>query len=413
MKILIVDDDAPTRHLMEAVLEKMGHSSVFAKDGLDAWQILNATDINVVVCDWYMPRMNGIELCHHIRKSKSDSYIYFVLFTGRQSTSDLDVAMEAGADDFLHKPVTAKDMGACLKVARRILSLEAKLKARNRDLETANKQLSHYQARLKSELSAAAYIQKSLLPATEPVNLPVEIAWDTVPTEELAGDFLGYYPLDDRHLGFYVADVSGHGIPAAMLSVHIAKSLSPEIRKDSIVRRVDEVSSLKNSGAAQYQIRNPKEVAETLNAHFPESEGDMYLTLIYGFIDTTTGKGVLCQAGHPYPYILRKDGCIERLGQGGFPIGLLENADYDQIRFQLAPGDSLILYTDGITECFNPKRQAFGEHRLIESLSSAPGQHAKQLLDSVKTHVTDWRAQGNQNANLEDDASLLVLKLTD
>ncbi len=429
MRILLVDDDLPTRRLIDAMLKNMGYETLHANDGVQAWEILQQGDISFVISDWRMPQMDGVELCRKLRAAQWDHYVYVVLFTGRDQTDDLVVAMEAGADDFLTKPVKARELKVRIEAGRRVLSLEESLNARNRELQQVNQALEVSQKRIRKDLRAAAGIQQNLLPQAALSCLPVELAWDLTPAEELAGDIFNFYPLDEHHLGFYLVDVAGHGIPAAMLSVHLAKTLSAEPRPDSLVRLSrEEWGPARKTGRGFFQglnrrikgssgrpdkrYREPQEVAARLNRNFQGDDRSMlYFTMIYGVLDTRDGTGTLCQAGHPYPMICRRDGSVQCLGFGGFPIGLVPEADYDQVDFQLNPGDRLLLYSDGITECFNDEKEAFGERRLAECFSDCGALSLGQTVERIKSRLSEWRQPANGETGMRDDASLLAIEM--
>lgn len=431
MRILLVDDDASTRRLLNAMLQKMGHEVVHANDGLEAWEILQHEQINFVLSDWLMPRMDGVELCRRLRAGDNQHYTYVVLFTGKDQDNDVVIAMEAGADDFLTKPVQAKELKVRIEAGRRVLSLEETLDTKNRELALVNDALEASQQRIQRDLQAAAAIQQDLLPKAPLDNFPVVLAWDFMPADELSGDIFNFYPLDNDHMGFYLADVSGHGVPAAMLSVYISKMLSAEPRPDSLVRLSEQekagdnatsgnflFGALNRRGQAQNResspaYREPKDVAARLNNQFQTTDDSLlYFTMIYGVLNTRTGKGTLCQAGHPYPMICRTDGSIQRLGEGGLPIGLMPDASFEQVDFQLYPGDRLLIYSDGITECSNPAKAHFGEQRLAECLTDCRSLSLQQTIEQVKFRLAEWHCSGEADLNLNDDASMLAIALS-
>lgn len=431
MRILLVDDDASMRRLLDAMLKKMGHQVVHANDGQEAWEILQHDQINFVLSDWLMPRMDGVELCRKLRASNRQHYTYVVLFTGKDQNDDVVVAMEAGADDFLTKPVQAKELKVRIEAGRRVLSLEETLNTKNRELGLVNEALEASQQRIQRDLQAAAAIQQDLLPKAPLDCFPVDLAWAFMPADELAGDIFNFYPLDDDHMGFYLADVSGHGVPAAMLSVHISRMLSAEPRPDSLVRLSEQEKAGSNvtggnflfdalNGRGQSEnkkssqtYREPKDVAARLNSQFQTSDDSMlYFTMIYGVLNTRTGQGSLCQAGHPYPMICRSDGSIQRLGEGGLPIGLMPDASFEQVEFQLHPGDRLLIYSDGITECFNPAKALFGEQQLAECLTDCRSHSLQQTVEQVKVRLAEWQCSGEADLNLNDDASMLAIELS-
>lgn len=428
MRILVVDDDITIRQYLSAMLEKWGFDVAQAEDGREAWDILQREPINFILSDWMMPQMDGVELCRRLRAADLPYYVYLILFTGKDQSDDLITALEAGADDFLTKPVDSKELRVRIKAGRRVLSLEEALHAKNRELRQANEELEASQQRTRRDLQAAARIQQDLLPRSGDTGLPVKLAWDLLPADELAGDIFNFFPLGPQQLGFYLIDVSGHGVPAAMLSVHLAKTLSAEPRPDSLVRLPGPESAPQTTGgggllgglglrkrtrnaAPTKTYRDPVEVVSRLNEHFQTNESSMvYFTMIYGVLDTVSGAGSLCQAGHPYPLICRRDGAIETLGEGGFPVGLVEDADYQAAPFQLAPGDRLLIYSDGITECFGADNEQFGEQRLGACLQASRLSSLQESIEQIKRSLRDWQQPVQGGAGFSDDISLLAIE---
>jgi sigma-B regulation protein RsbU (phosphoserine phosphatase) len=429
MRILLVDDDDSTRRLLDAMLTKMGHEVVHANDGMEAWKILQHDQINFVLSDWIMPRMDGVELCRRLRASDRTHYTYVVLFTGKDQDDDVVVAMEAGADDFLTKPVQANELKVRIESGRRVLSLEENLNKKNRELEFVNEALEASQQRILRDLQAAAAIQRNLLPQAPLDCFPVDLAWEFMPADELAGDIFNFYPLDDDHMGFYLADVSGHGVPAAMMSVHLSKTLSAEPRPDSLVRLSEPEKASDSAIGRNFLLsalncgdkvlnrksdpvyREPKDVAARLNSQFQTGDDSMlYFTMIYGVLNTRTGQGTLCQAGHPYPLICRNDGSVQRLGEGGLPIGLMLDASFEQVKFKLHRGDRLLVYSDGITEAMNPAKEPFGEDRLADCLTDYRSRSLQQTVEQVKFRLAEWHGSAETDFNLADDASMLAIE---
>jgi sigma-B regulation protein RsbU (phosphoserine phosphatase) len=367
-----------------------------------------------------MPQLDGVALCRRLRTAEFAHYIYVILLTGKDQIDDLIMALEAGADDFLTKPVNAKELRVRIKAGERVLHLEKALLAKNQELQQANRALEASQQRIRRDLQAAAKIQQDLLPHSQQTGLPIDLAWAFMPADELAGDIFNFYPLDERHLGFYLIDVSGHGIPAAMLSVHLARILSPEPRLDSQARLPpntleDTVAvGFSSPGRRRKPEKDPVKVMTRLNENFQADDRNMmYFTMIYGIIDARNGQGSLCQAGHPYPLICRGNGHHEWLGKGGFPVGLIPDADYEAVDFQLQPGDRLLLYSDGVTECFGPQKTPFGEKQLSEILSAARSSSLTAAIEQIKCALIDWNRQSPENKSsmsFSDDISLLAIE---
>ncbi|MBK5969433.1 MULTISPECIES: PP2C family protein-serine/threonine phosphatase [Thiorhodovibrio] len=422
MRILVVDDDAWMRQALVAMLNAWDYEPLEAADGEEAWAMLRQNPVSLVLCDWMMPKLDGVELCRRLRAADWPHYIYVILLTGKDQTADLIAAFEAGADDFHTKPVKAGELRVRIRAARRVLDLERALVARNGELQGMNRALAASQERIQRDLQAAAEIQRDLLPHSAALGLPVRLAWSLMPADELAGDSFNVFAFDERYLGFYVIDVSGHGVPAAMLSVHLARTLAPEPRPDSLVRR-PEAPAQKSPGRLRFGrgtnvsdaplYRAPVEVLTRLNQSLLDDDrGSLYFTMIYGILDTVTGQGELCQAGHPYPLICRADGQVEQLGEGGFPVGLLPDAEYDAVAFSLAPGERLLLYSDGATECFDAEQVAFGDDRLRAALAAGCEQPLERMVSGIEQALRDWQCQdaSTQAAGFGDDVSLLAIE---
>ncbi|RNE94506.1 PP2C family protein-serine/threonine phosphatase [Marichromatium sp. AB32] len=424
MKILVVDDEAWMRRTLSVMLQKWGHEVLEAADGEDAWTRLQHEPIGMAICDWVMPRLSGLELCHRLRAAGFSHYVYLILLTGKDQTEDIYTAFDAGADDFINKPVNAKELQVRIKAGERVLQLEQALKTKNTELSRVNEALQASQAHVQRDLDAAAAVQRSLLPASSETGLPLRLAWAMAPAEQLAGDIFNFFRLDERHLALYLIDVSGHGVPAAMFSVHLTQLLSPhpgtsgkaQLQPPTDSHPAVTVSSgfaTAKAIAPQESLTDPVAVVTRLNQGFQVHDRNMiYFTMVYAVIDTHTGKGSLCQAGHPYPLLDRREGRVETLGRGGLPVGLIPDADYEAVDFQLLPGDRLLLYSDGVTECFAPDRSPFGLERLAETLQLARGASLDDTILQIQEALERWRRPANgESPTLADDISMLAAEL--
>ena len=222
MDILVVDDDALSLRLLTALVEKLGHRVIAASDGLSAWEIYRQRECRVVISDWNMPGIDGIEFLTRIRTIGGTSYTYFIMLTSRSDREDVAAGMTAGADDLLIKPISRDDLEARLNVAKRIVSLHMELASRNAELMSVNQ-------RMRQDLQAAVKVQEALLPVSLPQIPKHQFAWLYRPCDQLGGDTLNLFRLDEHHLGFYVLDVSGHGVSSALLAVQVSRFLSPLI----------------------------------------------------------------------------------------------------------------------------------------------------------------------------------------
>ncbi len=251
--------------------------------------------------------------------------------------------------------------------------------------------------RMRSELEAAARIQRSLLPDRSPLMKGVRFAWDVEPSAELAGDSLNVFPLDDDHLAIYILDVSGHGLPAAMLSFTVHKFLSPP-------------AILAGGGEAggSRAIQSPAAVLRELNALFPmDPRLHLYFTLIYGILDVRVREFRFASAGHCPPIMLVPGGAPVEIQANGFPIGVKADADHDEHVLALDPGARFLLYTDGITDAEDEAQEPFGTERLMHALVATA---RRPLVESV-SFILDAARDFSAGGRIADDASLLLVEI--
>jgi sigma-B regulation protein RsbU (phosphoserine phosphatase) len=403
MRILIVEDDAITLLLLSRIFEEWGYEVVKASDGKEAWDMMKKDPISFVVTDWKMPRMDGLELCKKIRSANFPGYVYVMLLTTSHEKQELIKAMEAGVDDFVVKPPTSRELNARIRAGERILKLEKDLEERNEKLSESNKKLTEAYSVIKRDLEAAAVIQSSLLPKSASIVYGIQFDWIFIPCAFVAGDIFNYFKLDEHHVGFYLLDVAGHGISAAMLSVTLSKLLSPVNHHECLLK-----PSNTDLGPPYYELTSPALAVQALNDRF-QADGDAlrYFTMVYGIIDTRDGRTSMTQAGHPPPILLHKGASASTMGSGGYPVGLLPDLAYEEVEVHLEKGDRLILYSDGITECANKEREQFSTERLMALLEKGKDSKMNELMGRIEQHLRQWKG----NDEFEDDITLLALEI--
>ena len=395
MRILIAEDERITRRSLQKQLESWGHDVVAAEDGAVAWKQFQQQPFDIVVTDWDMPQMDGLELMQCIRGGGRSNYTYLIVLTGRSEKADLVAGMEAGADDFLAKPFDREELRVRLSAGERIIRLERRLAAQNKTLAEANE-------RMKRDLDAAAAAQRDLLPRDLPDNLGASFAWHFEPCDELGGDILNILPLDDDNVAMYLLDVTGHGVPAALLAVTVSNVLTTRDPSSSIL-----VTQDLNDGPPT--IRPPGEVAEHLNRQFPmEAQGDRFFTMAFAVLNTKTRILRYVIAGHPPPLLVRRGCSARQLTGENFPIGIAADVSFKEERMQLEPGDRLYFYSDGFTEAVNDQDEMLwlgGLTRLIEQTQSG-------ALDDSVAKCTEALKCWCASVPLADDISLLALELS-
>ena len=226
MRVLIAEDERVSRHMLRRQLEQWGHDVVATSNGREAWETFQNDHYSIVVSDWMMPEMDGLELVRHIRKCDADGYVFVILLTAKSDKEDIVAGMEAGADDFLSKPFDRNELRVRLRAGERIIELERSLAQRNQMLHEVNATIEQSRQRLAEQMEAAAKYVCILLP--EPVTQPVWTDWRYVPCADLGGDTFGYHWIDDQHFALYLIDVSGHGLDSALLTVMSTPSRCPK-----------------------------------------------------------------------------------------------------------------------------------------------------------------------------------------
>ncbi|MGE0489995.1 MAG: PP2C family protein-serine/threonine phosphatase [Vulcanimicrobiota bacterium] len=273
-------------------------------------------------------------------------------------------------------------------------------RAQVRDLRSQRKELRQQvndldQARgaAQSQLKAAARVLESYLPERPPRPLPIDVYWAFEPCETLGGDMLVFHPIDEYRYMLGVLDVSGHGPAASLLSVSLAKSLSPELGQGGLVRGRDG------------NLRAPHEVVSRLNRGFRTFfEAGLFVTAIYGILDLPNRRLDYICAGHPHPLLRRQGRTCAVAGPIGPPLGIEPKARYQPTSLVLVEGDQLFFYTDGVTETRSPNRDFFGEDGLAARLTGSGSAPVKQVVDGLLLELANFR--GGQAPT--DDVAILA-----
>ena len=373
VKILIIDDDFTTQLLLERTLQMKGYDIALASDGEEG--IIKAKTIRpaLIICDWIMPRKNGLEVCSQIKSVPELSTTFFILLTSLDSVEDRIKGLDAGADDFLCKPIEMNELTARVRAGLRLHQL-------SKDLQN-QKQL------LEAELAEAAEYVSTILP--EPLHHPaLNIDVCFIPSRQLGGDSFDYFWLDDRHLVFYLLDVSGHGLRASLPSLAVVNLLRSR--------------SLSNVDYAQ-----PDSVLRGLNQAFQMSDrNDKYFTIWYGVYDKQDRSLIYSSAGHPPAVLLTSTNrsLEKRLKTPGEPVGMFPNIKYVNDCCQIDRNSSLYVFSDGLYEVEQQPDSAWGLEKLVELLKKyqqTPERDLQRLLQYIRT----W----HPNFQFEDDLSILQI----
>ena len=273
--------------------------------------------------------------------------------------------------------------------------------SRNRELEKASEVIKGQNKKMKQDLEAAARVQQSLLPTTLPRTNRAQFAWAYRPCDELAGDILNVVQIDDRHVGLYVVDVSGHGVPSALLSVSVARNLIPHSDRWSLIVEPD-------VDGQEHVVVGPADVASRLNGLYQmDARNHQYFTLLYGLLETRKGLFRYVSAGHPGPVRVRLSEPPRMYTQQAFPIGMMDFSTYEEAAIDLRTRDRLYLYSDGVTEETNPDDEPFGDERLLHALDESRGLTLEESVQSLVESVLSWHG----TTQLSDDLSVLAVEV--
>ena len=288
---------------------------------------------------------------------------------------------------------------------RLLQELIAKYAESENRLKNLNRELTQKQNRLEQDLIAAAEIQKSLLPTNVNYGEILDVAWRFQPCDKIGGDIFNIIQLDDDHWAFYIIDVAGHGVPAAMVAVTVYQYLQPQ--SGNLIKRT-------GSSSDNLEIQRPAQVLEFLDREYPFERFNNFFTMNYVVLNIKTGTLISSSAGHPPPLILRSDGTLITLKKGGRPIGTIdlristdEPIVYEEDQEQIGGEDKLLFYTDGVNEYQDDQGEFYGNQRFHERIKALKDQPVSDLIEASFEALQAF----GKNAAPKDDISLLGIQL--
>ncbi|MEO1401613.1 MAG: SpoIIE family protein phosphatase [Cyanobacteria bacterium J06635_1] len=375
-KILIIEDEAINQLILQQSLERQGYEVAIASDGAAGLTLAQDFNPALIICDWMMPQMSGLEVCHRVKADRYLANIFFILLTARTDIKDRIEGLDSGADDFLSKPIQPNELLARVRAGLRIYQSAQALRQLTEALQTQ-------QQHLEAELAQAASYVTSLLP--KPLSGKVHIDAQFLPSQQLGGDCFDFYWLDDDHLVLYVLDVSGHGLGAALPSVSMQQVLRSQ--------------SLPNAN-----FYEPSSVLVALNQIFQMStQNPRFFTLWYGVYRHSRRTLDYASAGHPPAILVAPSGDIQCLGQAGqLPVGVFADSAYASDQHTIQPGSILYSFSDGLYEI----QQAEGELWTYEGLSQVLSQLHRSgsvTLNTIFETIHDLNAR----ETFEDDCSII------
>lgn len=398
LQVLVVDDSRLQRRILSMALKKKGYDVFEAEDGNHGFEIFSQNHIDIVISDWMMPGLSGPDLCRKLRAVESEHYVYIILLTTKSEKDEIAQGFDAGADDFLSKPVHAVELMARITAGERVMRMERELTTKNHLISETLAELKTLYHALDSDLIEAKKLQQSLVRDKTGTFGRADLALMLKSSGHVGGDLVGFFPINDFEVGLYSLDVSGHGVSSALMTARLAGVLSGSMPGKNIAIEAD--------GAGQPVGRDPGAVAADLNRLLlEEMETEHYFTIMLGILNIDTGVLRMVQAGHPHGHLLRNGAGSDLLGEGGLPIGLLDGADYTSFTATLAPGDRVLLVSDGFTECTDPAGNMLDDEGLAAWFAQHRDLDGPALMDILPRDLERFA----QSTDFGDDISALVL----
>lgn len=382
IKILSVDDEQDLEvlltHYFRRKIRKGEYEFFFAHNGLEALKVMvEHPDIDIILSDINMPEMDGLTLLSKINELRNPAQ-KCIMVSAYGDMKNIRTAMNRGAFDFATKPIDMDDLSVTIEKAIEQINYIKQTQREHSQLES-----------IQNDLATAGDIQKAILPYKFPpfpeiTNL--DIYASMTPAKEIGGDFYDFFKIDDERIGFVIADVSGKGIPAALFMAVC----------NTLIR------------AIALTVNTSNECITEVNKLLCKASVDsMFVTVFYGILNHKTGEIDYTNAGHNLPYILRKGGTVEALPLiRNFVVGGLDDFQYKNDSLVLNPGETLVMYTDGVTEAFNEANEEFGEKRLEDSLTELTYEDAKTIIEETLVDLNEFVCGATQS----DDITMLVIK---
>jgi len=383
IKILSVDDEAPLELLMKQYFRRKirngEYEFYFAHNGLEALAILYQNpDIEIILSDINMPEMDGLTLLAKVNEMRNPA-LRVIMVSAYGDMKNIRQAMNNGAFDFATKPIDMDDLNVTIEKAIEQIKFVHESQKEHSQLES-----------LKKDLTTARDIQQYILPQVFPPfpedSDKLDIYATMQAAKDIGGDFYDFFRIDDDHIALVIADVCGKGIPAALFM--------------AVSRTI-----IRSKGASGVSTAECITSSNRLLAAY--SIDGMFLTAFYAIYNTKTGVVTYCNAGHNPPHLLKANGTVEALPMSGnIIIGAFEDLEYKENTLQLEHGDTLVMFTDGVTEAMSPTFEEYGENRLDNVLGQLAAADCQKIIESVKADITTFVEDAEQS----DDITMLVLK---
>mgnify|MGYP001815492518 FL=1 len=361
--ILIVEDNPASLEIMQVRLEASDYRVITATDGEKGLAKAQSSLPDLILLDVMMPKMDGLEVCRRLKNNDSLPFMPIIMVTAKTDTKDVIAGLEAGGDEYLTKPVDHGSLVARVKSMLRIKELHDTVIAQSTQLE--------------NQLKTASKIQTLFWPELPTPEGGIRTWAVSQPASYVGGDFYDAIILPDKSVLAYVADVSGKGVPAALIMAAVSTKIRAEASLQQNLNLI-----LRAVNGSMYELAS--------------TEGYFATMLLLKYWPRMK-RIEMIRAGHINPVLVSPTGVREISGLKGVSLGVMEEVDYELAELVLEPGESLLLFSDGVTEAENERVEQFGYQRLIDHLSTSKSfPHGEGLLESIR----EWRGQAVVNDDL-------------
>ena len=367
-RVVVIDDDRLVRDSMCVYLEDIGYTVMPAASAREGLNCCRDEHPDVVLCDLRMPDMDGLQVLEILTREQPQMPV--IVISGAGVITDVVEALRLGATDYLVKPIS--DMAVLEHAVRSALhkaTLEHENQQYKEELESANAELEANLDLLRQDQEAGRQAQLQLLPEPMARFGRWQFSHAVIPSLYLSGDFLDYFEIDERRIGFYIADVSGHGAASAFVTMMLKSLINHPLRRFR--------------SHADDTITQPAKLLTYLNSELLQANLGKYLTLFYGVLDRQNGELHYSNGGHYPRPLLHQQGKHRFLGEGSFPVGLFDWASYDSAHVSLQADARLLLSSDGVLEALAKPGLAKDESLLL-SLPSSASQTVPALVSEVR-----------------------------
>jgi serine phosphatase RsbU (regulator of sigma subunit) len=382
--IVVADDTDVAREVVMRLLKRFGYLPLEAADGVQALALVRSSKPDLLLCDLRMPNLDGLGLLKEVKQEFPELPV--IVMSGEGLLQDAVGALQLGAWDYISKPFEPAALAHAIRKALEKAALIDENRCQRTELEAINRQLRASLALLAEEEDAGRQIQLRMLPRNRQCFGEYQFTRDVLPSTFLSGDFIDAFSIDDQHWGFYLADVSGHGVSSALVTVLLRTFVQRQVA--SYVRSQDRL------------ILSPSQLLMRLNQDMANENLDKHLTIFYGIIDLRDDSLLYANAGHfPWP-VLFADGVVTVLEQPGLPVGLAPNTRYEDHRLQLPRKVSLSVFSDGLLEVL-PQSSLNEKLAFLQDFFGRPDVTVEQARRELHLH---------DGSVLPDDIAILIVQ---